>query len=164
MKTLVAYSSLSGNTKYIAEGIYEALEGDKEISSVRKVDNWEEFDNIIIGYWVDKGGPNKEAMRFMEKIKGKKVGVFATLGVDPTGDHANKAIQRGIDMLSEENDVYGSFICQGRLSEDIIKRLSSLPKDHSHYPSEERFRKWKISSVHPNEEDVKAAVKALIKH
>ena len=56
MKGLIVYSSLSGNTKKIAEAIAEVAE-DSELISVREFQSsmLANFDLFYIGYWVDKG-------------------------------------------------------------------------------------------------------------
>ena len=38
-KTLVVYSSLTGNTRAVAEKIFDIIEGDKEIVSVNDIKN-----------------------------------------------------------------------------------------------------------------------------
>ena len=56
MKTLVIYSSLTGNTKKLAQAIANEME-DTEIISVDefRVSMMDNFDFFMIGYWVDKG-------------------------------------------------------------------------------------------------------------
>ena len=57
------------------------------IKPIDEVKCIEDYDAILIGYWVDKGGPNKEAKEFMKRIKNKRVGIFATLGAYPDSNH-----------------------------------------------------------------------------
>ena len=84
MKILVTYSSKTGNTKKLAEGIYEGLgEMEKEILPMSEVKSLDAYDTVLAGYWVDKGGANEEAAAFLKEISGKKVGVFATLAFWP---------------------------------------------------------------------------------
>ena len=61
-KTLVVYSSLTGNTKAVGEKIFEIIEGEKNIISVDDVKNIniDEFNRIIVGFWVDKGSADKK--------------------------------------------------------------------------------------------------------
>ena len=163
MKTLVVYSSLTGNTQYIAQGIYEALSEDKELCAVEDIESLEDFDQIILGYWVDKGGPDKKASDLMKAIKGKKVGLFATLGAYPDSDHARTSLERGLALVEKDNEVIGSFICQGRIAEALKQRMEILPEGHPHYPDEKRRKRWADADGHPNEEDVRQAVKVFCK-
>ena len=76
MKTLVTYSTLTGNTKKVAEAVFEAVSGKKEIMDIKSIKEADGYDRILVGYWVDKGDANEEAKKFMETLKNKKVGTF----------------------------------------------------------------------------------------
>ena len=83
MKILVVYSSKTGNTKKIADAIFEILPEPKEIYSVQDAPPPEGYDFIAAGFWVNKGTADNAAQKYMKTIKGKKVGLFATLGAYP---------------------------------------------------------------------------------
>ncbi|OOO00751.1 MAG: hypothetical protein ATN35_00070 [Epulopiscium sp. Nele67-Bin004] len=77
MKVQVIYSSLTGSTKKLAEGIFEGLNCDnKSIHDLKEGEPILDGDIILLGYWVDKGTANRQMIDFMETIKGKVVGVF----------------------------------------------------------------------------------------
>lgn len=163
MKILVTYSSLTGNTKKLAEGIYNGIgDYEKDILPMKDVKSLDEYDTVIAGYWVDKGGANKEAAEFLKTIKGKKVGIFATLAFWPDSDHGAKSIKAGADLVSENNHVIGRFICQGKISESILKKFESLPEDNPHYITPEKKKRHKISASHPSQLDIDYAA-ALFK-
>ena len=50
MKTLIVYSTISGNTKAVCERIYEVLNTEKEIINVKDIKNLKigDYDNFII--------------------------------------------------------------------------------------------------------------------
>ena len=74
MKVQVIYSSLSGCTRRVAEGIYSALQAqDKSLHDLAQGEPALDGDIVLIGYWVDQGGPNTQMKAFMEKVEGKKV-------------------------------------------------------------------------------------------
>lgn len=159
MKLLVTYSSLTGNTEKLARGIYEKIEGiDKEIMPIKEVRCSEDYDIILVGYWVDKGGPNEHAKSFLSQLKGKKVGVFATLGYWADSDHALNALKKAEDILKEnENELIGRFICQGKLDERIIRQFEKLPKDNPHAVTPEKRKRYAISQNHPTLIDILSA-------
>ena len=99
----------------------------------------------------------------MKEIKGKKVGIFATLGSYPDSDHARTSLERGLALVEKDNEVIGSFICQGRIAEALKQRMEILPEGHPHYPDENRRKRWADADRHPNEEDVRQAVKVFCK-
>lgn len=158
MKVLVTYSSKTGNTKKLAEGIYTGLgEMEKEILPMSEVKSLDSYDVVLAGYWVDKGGANQEAAQFLETIEGKKVGVFATLAFWPDSEHGFGAIKAGEDLVKEKNHVIGKFICQGKIDSRILEMFKKMPKDNPHYPTPEKHKRHLISANHPSAADIACA-------
>ena len=62
MKKLVIFSTLTGNTEKIANAIFSVIEGEKELLNVKDSDkiNPDDYDKIIVGYWVDKGDADEK--------------------------------------------------------------------------------------------------------
>ena len=73
MKTLIIYSSKTGNTRSIAEAIHEALP-DSDILPVENAPAPEtlpgEYGMVCVGYWVDKGMPDAKARAYLENLRG----------------------------------------------------------------------------------------------
>ncbi len=158
MKILVTYSSLTGNTKKLAEGIFESLENvQKDIKSVKEVENTDEYDVVIVGYWVDKGGPNTEAAEFMKTLNNKTVGIFATLGFWADSDHAYNSLKNGEQLVAENNKILAKFICQGKLSEKIIEQFKKFPEGNPHAITPEKLRRYEIAKSHPSKADIAMA-------
>jgi len=123
MKTLVAYFTQTGQTKKVADAIYESIEGDKELKELSEVDSLEGYDVSFIGFPVHAFGPSKEGKEFLEeKAAGKKVALFIT--------HAAHEDQEGIDewldrckAAAADAELVGFFHCMGELSEQIADFL-----------------------------------------
>ena len=65
MKSIVIYTSKSGNTKKIAEAIAGEL-GCEAINFANAGEiNLSEFDFIALGYYIDQGSPEKEFKKFI---------------------------------------------------------------------------------------------------
>ena len=62
MKTLVVYSSRTGNTGKVARAVAEGLH-DCDIYPVKDAPNPSGYDFVAVGYWVDKGMLRKPAGR-----------------------------------------------------------------------------------------------------
>lgn len=68
MKLLITYSSKTGNTKRLAEGIYKNIQLENvDLKAISEVEDLNAYDTLLVGYWVDKGGPNDEAKRVYER-------------------------------------------------------------------------------------------------
>lgn len=164
MKILVTYSSWTGNTKKVANAIHEQIGGD--IMPMSDVKNWENYDFLALGFFVDKGFAGEEAKAFMEKIRGKKVGLFATLGAYPDGEHAFNVMEKGRDlMLKNQNILLCEFICQGAIDPKLIERMRKMALqkgDKAIHPiTPEREQRWKDAASHPDENDLNNAKKTF---
>nr|WP_294487484.1 flavodoxin family protein [uncultured Anaerosporobacter sp.] len=158
MKILVTYSSKTGNTKKLAEGIFNEIEAeDKVIMPIKEVGNLDEYDTVLVGYWGDKSAPNAEAGKFMETLKGKNVGIFATLAYWPDSQHAWESLCNGEALVKENNNVIGKYICQGKLDEKIIAMFEKLPADNPHSVNDEKRKRYEIAKQHPTKADIAAA-------
>lgn len=159
MKVLITYSSKTGNTKKLAEGIYDGLLAEnKTILPMSEVNRIDEYDIILAGYWVDRAAPNEESKQFLATIKGKKVGIFATLGYWADSEHAWKSLTNGEALVSEDNKIIGKFICQGKLDEKIIAMFEKLPADNPHAVTPEKRKRYEVAKNHPSNVDILSAV------
>lgn len=162
---LVVYSSMTGNTKKVAEAIFAVLPEGSEIHPVETAPDSANYEKIAVGYWAYRGTADKTAQPYMSGIKNAQVFVFATLGAYPDSEHAKKVLDNGQALLGENCEVLGRFICQGKLSPGIIERGMKRPVDHPHGPTPERLKRWQDASTHPDENDchaVQAMIKGLI--
>jgi len=129
MKKLVIFSTLTGNTEKIADAIFSVIEGNKELLNVRDSDkiNPDDYDKIIVGYWVDKGDADEKIKAFMSKINNRTVATFGTLGAKADSDHAKKCMAAVREFLEANgNKVEREFICQGAISPQLIERFRNF--------------------------------------
>lgn len=181
MKILVAYSSVSGNTKKVAEGLYRGLSiladtKQWEVDIINMKDNVDDatkieelvkpYDTVICGFWIDKGTANREAIDFMAHIHQKNVGTFATLTADPTSEHGAHSLKSGTDHLLKDksNKLLFSYICQGKLS--FSHKVNALLRNdhHPHAINEERLQRWAQADTHPDENDIFRLVQCAVKY
>ena len=90
MKAAVVYSTLTGNTKKVAEAFCKGLGDGAELFDVNNAPDPAAYDLVAVGFWVDRGHPDQKSMDFMKKVTGKKVFSFFTLGAKPASAHAFK--------------------------------------------------------------------------
>lgn len=158
-KTLVAYSSLTGNTKQVAEKIFEIVDGEKEIISLNNISSVDVniFDRIIVGFWVDKGTADKRTREFIKKLSGKEIGYFGTLGADPNSKHGNDVNERVTALCSEKNIFLGGFLCRGKIDPKLVEKMGKFPLKLIHPLTPERLQRIEDAKSHPNEDDFKNA-------
>ncbi|MHB1317354.1 MAG: flavodoxin family protein [Anaerolineae bacterium] len=143
MKTLVAYMSSTGNTKKVAEAIYGALEGEKELARVQDVLDFSKYDMAFLGFPTHAAGPDAKAKSVLaEKAAGQKVALFTTHG-SPAGCPMALEAADGFRQACSGADVLGVFECQGKIAKMVklfmrfapdpeIKKGARLHDDETH--------------------------------
>ena len=171
MRIGIIYSSRTGNTKQIAEAIHEVFIAEKYEAALYPVESAPDpeaaesaaFDLLCLGYWVDKGTADQKCLTYMEKVKGKKVALFGTLGAYPDSDHAKDCI-RGCEKYMEENGgntVLGTFLCMGKVDPKITAMMQKMG-DKVHPMTPERQARLEEAAKHPNEQDCLKAGEAFL--
>lgn len=150
MKTLVVYSTLTGNTKMIAESICQQLEN-ADIHAVENAPDANNYDVIFIGFWVDKGRADDKMLAYMETIKAKKVALFFTLGAWPDSEHADNVFEDTCKRLAG-NEVLGHFCCQGKIDPKLLELMQKMP-NNPHPNTPEREARIKEAAKHPDAKD-----------
>ena len=101
-KTLVTYLSQTGNTKKIADAIFESLEGDKTIEPVDEVQETRDYSLIFIGFPVHSHSVPYKIEGFLRKIpEGKKIALFSTHSSLPGGHLATEALEHAAALAKE---------------------------------------------------------------
>lgn len=122
MRTLVLYSSRTGNTKKVAQAIAGALPADLAA-----------YDLVFLGYWVDRGTANAEARAVMEGLHNEHIALFATLGADPRSEHGKMCLEHGMALLPDQDAIVGTFLCQGAVDPKVIEMMyKQFPAGHPH--------------------------------
>lgn len=154
MKKIIIYSSKTGNTKKVAEACHKRAGKDWILKNTEDEFDIKDYSEIVLGFWVDKGSADERALNLIKKIEGKKVSLFGTLGAYPDSDHAKESMERVKTMVEENNnEVRGTFMCQGAIDPKLIEWMNSLPSEHPHYPNKERKKRWAEAEKHPNQKD-----------
>jgi len=162
MKIAVIFSSITGNTKKVAEAIYSILPEEKFIFQNPNIECLEKFDVILIGYWCYRCFMDPLSLALLKKITGKKVGAFGTAGVYPNSQAGIKCSERVKEAISSKNIFIGEFLCQGKIPEERTKKRMMLPKDNPHYLDVEGLKRHIESRNHPNEVDLENAKKFFL--
>ena len=161
MKSLVLWSSRTGNTKAVAQAIYDALPGDKDMIEEGRDTDTAGYDLIFVGFWGFRRGADMAARRTLSSLHNHKVAIYSTAGTYPDSPAARDYLANDAALLPEASTCLGTFICNGREhSFPLEKRSEHAEKVHPMTP-ERLARRWEAEK-HPNEEDFqKAAAWAL---
>jgi flavodoxin len=155
MKTLITYSSLTGNTKMVAEAM-AAVAPETVITPISENPDPRDFHLIVVGFWVDRGLPEAKTKAYLEGLSDQKIAFFFTLGAYPDSEHAGEVVRATEAILERgRNEILGSWRCQGRVDPNLLRKMGeTLPPDHPHARmSEERKARLEEAAKHPNEAD-----------
>jgi flavodoxin len=150
-KILVAYYSKTGNTKQVAEAIYEALPELKTIKPIAEVQETKEYDLIFVGFPVNAHSVPYKVERFLLNIpKGKKVALFSTHGSLTGSRLSREAIEHAVVVASQVK-IVSTFSCRGKVSPEALEVLSKSPEHEAWADMAASAR------AHPNEQDLEDA-------
>lgn len=159
MKTLVVYSSRTGNTKKVAEAVSSVLPECDLVPVEQAPASVEGYDFVALGYWVDRGMPDGRARAWLEGVKNARLAFFGTLGAWPDSDHAKECMAAGEAMALEPergNSVHGSWLCQGRIDPNVLEAMAKMA-GNVHPMTPERRARIEEAAKHPDADDCRRA-------
>ena len=128
MKVLVAYMSKTGNTRKVAEAIFEAISDYKEMKPINEVRSLDGYDIAFLGFPVLRSGPDKKTKEFLEKhcVNGRNVVLFITHAT-PEDSHELPQMLDKFKRAAREARIVDMFDCQGELARGVKLVMSVLP-------------------------------------
>jgi flavodoxin len=162
-KGLIVYSSKTGNTKKVAEGILKALQEknlDVRIAAVEENPAPEAWN--LVGFWLDRGDMDAKAAAYVDGLQGQTLGFFGTLGAPPDSGHARGCVKKVEDRAAVRNTCLGSFLCQGKIDPALIESFKKMPADNPHYPTGKSAAIYDEAAKHPDDRDIADAAAACL--
>jgi flavodoxin I len=123
MKTLIVYSSKTGNTKKLAEAANNFIGGEKNICPVGEAPDPGGFDLVVVGFWLMAGKPDPQSSDFLATVGRTTVFLMATHGAAADSEHARKAMEHA-KSLAAPAQVAGTFNCQGEVSPAFLEKAA----------------------------------------
>ncbi|MBM3155907.1 MAG: flavodoxin [Chloroflexi bacterium] len=125
MKILVTYMSQTGNTKKVAEAIYQEIKGKKEIKPMSEVSSLAGYDLAFVGLPIQAYGPGAEGKSFLEQhSKGRNIALFIT-HASPEEQPELKEWLGKCKAAAVGANIVGIFNCRGELSQAIADFMSN---------------------------------------
>lgn len=167
MNYSVIYTSSTGNTKMLAETIFNFLPKNKLLKTMNEITKYDidNSDIIFLGYWVDKSTCNNETIDFIQSLENKNIAAFGTMGMGNIPEYT-KQVLNNVEQLFSRNIFLGSFMCVGKMKpcvrEKYMKLLEKNPNDST---IKELINNFDNTITHPDEidlENVKKFVSEII--
>lgn len=153
MRYAVIYESKSGNTRMLADEIYDVLDTeDKEIIDFSVNTDVPAADVYFVGFGIHNGLCSANMLDCFEQIAGGKLALFATCGFFPTDSYKAKLEKHLEVWMPDEAEYLGMFLCQGSVDpESRDKMIEKMPDKER-----ELEQMFEEGSCHPDAEDLES--------
>ncbi len=160
MNYSIIYSSKSGNTKQLAETIYDFLtEKNLCVTGFTNIDNKEcnitNASCIFVGFWTDKGNCEERLQTFLQTLENKTIFLFGTAGFGGSQSYFEKILSNVKQSIPSSNTIIGSFMCQGKMPIAVKNRYEKMKAEN---PNDTKFdamiENFDKASSHPDIEDL----------
>ena len=150
MNCLVTYYSVSGNTKKLAEAVFDVLPGSRQILEMSDVRDAGDFDVVFAGFPIHEFGPARPAKKlFCEILHNKKVALFATHAMPKGSPFFERQMEPCRSMIGD-NTLLGFYSCRGELSasaaekmihtqDEILKKFGAMREQTIGHPDREEI-------------------------
>ena len=131
-KWAVIYSSVTGNTRTIAEAIAEQA-GDADVFCVQDApEDLSSYEVVALGYWLRLGQPDPLMLKYLPKVRDAQVVFFQTHGTSPTSEHAITSFARAGYNLGPGCTILGTFGCRGKINPAMLAKRKNAGPDDPH--------------------------------
>lgn len=132
MNILVAYYSITGNTRRIAEAVFAGVRHtQKTLLPIDQVDDPAKYDLIFCGFPVHHHSIPATMTKFFQRIPlGKKIALFATHGALRGGEKVVTAFYTALS-LTHGRTTLGTFGCRGQVSFEQLDQWLENPHERT---------------------------------
>lgn len=162
MKYSIVYSSQTGNTKLLADHIYEQLQKEDCVYQGTANEEALKADRIYIGFWTDKGKCDPKTEEFLQTLTNQEVFLFGTAGFGESAAYFEQIIKRTEAAIPEGVKVVGNYMCQGKMPASVRERyvkMSAAPEMKE--KMENLIRNFDAALSHPDAQDLEKLKEAV---
>ena len=87
---------------------------------------------------------------YLEKLHGKKVVLFQTLGADPASDHAVSSLVNAGVLMNKDCKVLGTLSIRGAIDPALIAMMRKMPAASPTTPTPETNPRGPAAPTHPD--------------
>lgn len=164
MEYMIVYSSNTGNTEKIAKAIKDVMDENGRLYC-GKPDGIlnPDAEMIFVGFWVLKGSCTEEIKKYLVTLENKRIFLFGTAGFGGSEAYFQTILTSVKHHISDSNTIIGSFMCQGKMSNNILERYHKLlEEDPQNSKVMNMIDSYNNALSHPDKQDIEA-VKELVK-
>ena len=159
----IIFSSLTGNTKKLAETIRVVLPaedcdyfGAPETAELHS-------EMLYVGFWTDKGNADSAALELLSKLRDKKIFLFGTAGFSGSAAYFQKILDHVKQSVDPSNTVVGEYMCQGKMPQSVRDRYMKMKAQPEHPANiDALIKNFDRAISHPDEDDLERLRKIIL--
>lgn len=149
----IVYGSKTGNTKALAEAAHAVLP-EKDCVYLGPPDpKGATADDILAGFWTDKGNCDKDMKAFLKGLEGKRIFLFGTAGFGGSEEYFNRILESVRKNIPKSNTIVGTFMCQGKMPATVRQRYESMLSVQPN-KMKSMIKNFDRALSHPDEQDI----------
>jgi flavodoxin I len=151
----ILFSSLTGNTKKLADAIHETLpeEGCEYFGAIKTPVPSSEL--LYIGFWTDKGNADNETLTLLSTLKNRRIFLFGTAGFGGSDAYFQKILGQVRQSIDPSNTIIGEYMCQGKMPQSVRERYMKM-KENPEHPAklDALIKNFDCALSHPDSDDL----------
>ena len=160
----ILFSSLTGNTKKLADAIHETLpeEGCEYFGAIKTPVPSSEL--LYIGFWTDKGNADNETLTLLSTLKNRRIFLFGTAGFGGSDAYFQKILGQVKQSIDSSNAVIGEYMCQGKMPQSVRERYIKMKEDPEHPANlDALIENFDCALSHPDMDDLERLKMIIMK-
>lgn len=156
MEYQIIYTSKTGNTRKLAEAVFDAIESPQKVIYDLEKDEMDfNSDIYFVGFWTNSGSCSIEVLDILSEMHGKKIAMFGTCGLEYNQEYYRE-IESHIDaFIPDDNEYLGTFLCQGKMPLKVKEKYEEmLEKDPSDKRAKYMIENFEKGLKHPDQQDI----------
>ena len=128
----ILFSSLTGNTKKLADAIHETLpeDGCEYFGAIKTPVPSSEL--LYIGFWTDKGNADNETLTLLSTLKNRRIFLFGTAGFGGSDAYFQRILGNVKSAIDSSNTIVGEYMCQGKMPQSVRERYVKMKENPEH--------------------------------
>lgn len=164
MRYAIVYSSCTGNTKRLAEAVRSILSEEDCIYFGAPDEKALAAQRVYVGFWTDKGTCSEEMQVFLRQLTSQEVFLFGTAGFGGSPAYYDQILQHVRELLSEDVQVIGTFMCQGKMPLSIRGHYVQMSRSPNPKPNLDMLiANFDQAMSHPDQQDLEHLKEAIHK-
>lgn len=160
----IVFSSLTGNTKKLADTIYEMLPKEKCYYFGMNELKVPQSDLLYIGFWTDKGNADNKTLELLSQLKNKKIFLFGTAGFGGSDVYFKKILGQVKQSIDASNVIIGEYMCQGKMPQSVRDRYIKMKENPEHPANlDVLIKNFDCALSHPDMKDLEKLKKLMMK-